>query len=43
MFEKLVGKIKVKDPYVLNESIDSEVIFSIHIPYEHHSEIIDSS
>jgi hypothetical protein len=41
MPRKLVGTVKVKEPYIMNESNHSEVIFSVHTPFENHSEIID--
>jgi hypothetical protein len=42
MPKKLVEEIKIKEPYILNESNDSEIIFSLHILLECHSEFIDT-
>ena len=41
MPQKLVIDVKQEEPYVLNESNDSEVIFSLHIPFKVRSEFID--
>jgi hypothetical protein len=41
MLKKLVGTVKVKQPYIMNESNHLEVIFSVHTPFEDHSEIIE--
>ena len=37
MAKKLVVIIKQENAYMLNESKDSEVIYSIHVPYKIHS------
>ena len=37
MAKKLEVIIKQENAYMLNESKDSEVIYSIHVPYKIHS------
>jgi hypothetical protein len=43
MSKKLVGEMKVDVPYIMKETNDSEVIFSIHFPFQIHSEFIEST
>jgi len=41
MSKKLVTEVVQRKPYILDESNDSEVIFSIHIPFKIHSDFVD--
>jgi hypothetical protein len=34
MSRKLVGEMKVDVPYIMKETNDSEIIFSIHFPFQ---------
>jgi hypothetical protein len=41
MSKKLVVEAVQGKPYILDQSNDSEVIFSIHVPFKIHSEFVD--
>jgi len=42
MVKKLVVKIKQENAFILNESKDSEVIYSIHVPFKINSYFIEA-
>ena len=42
MSKRLVGEASVGDPYITNDTNESEIIFSIHVPFKMHSEFIES-
>jgi hypothetical protein len=41
MSKKLIGEAVVGDPCIINDTNGSEIIFSIHIPFEIHSRFIE--
>jgi hypothetical protein len=42
MKKKLIGQIKIENPYVVSESKTNEIIYSLHVPIIIDSKIIES-